>query len=501
MFPLAHVGGAGPGGRDMTSLGVTDSNVPYNWHPAVHAEKFGETLHFFVIRFHEPLHSPIADQVRNLLQAAGIQFACEYVLFGWWDALVRVWLTAAAYNRLARLMMGDSTNVEDFQGFATSQVHYQWSGKEGDLLAHTADIPTAIAANAEAVELTAADPHHSREDIWDSLVESGLILPRSQPGTNGVKFYTTLQRTSQRLSVDEDVAAIERALAAAGMTASASLYVGAGHLANYMVRCVAECFEEVLDLVAAFDEKLGSTGLRPMTLLIANVNPRESDHVNEPEPLSLEENNDMEILGLPDSRPLVRLEPARRLALHGLIAKACRLPGADEPLRRKLLRILRASVLDDPVELREQLSFVLEFEFYFRTRMISEFTACFGNDWFNAIRSSCREDPHWSAHAEKMSVPIPKWTVGTYKFTALACCSFSPEFKAGIEKQLGADWSIETDSHLPIRNALSHSTLGERKDVNSFDAEWVDFLDRVMSATALCRRCMPDGAESKNLTL
>ena len=474
----------------------------YNWNPAVHAEKFGETLHFFLIRFHEPLHSPIEAQIRSLLEQAGIEFACEYVLFGWWDALVRAWLTPATYNRLAKLMVDKSTNnVESFLGFATNRIYYEWSELDGDLLAHSADMPTKIATNAEAIETTAAEPNHSRDAVWKALEKEKLILHRSPPGTKGVKFYTTLLRTDQRPTTDDDVAAIERALAAASMTESASLYVGAGHLADYMIRCAADRFDDVLDLVANFDEALKGTGLRPMTLLIANVSPRESDNVNEPEPLSLDENTDIEILALSDSEPLKRLDPGKRLALHGLIAKACRLPEGDEPLRRKLLRVLRASVLEDTTELREQVSFVLDFEFFFRTRLIAEFTACFGNDWFNVVKSKCEADPRWRAQAEKMSVPIPKWTVGTFKFTALACCSFSPEFKASIENQLGKDWGIETDNHLPIRNAISHGALAERKDVNSFEPEWVDFLDGVLRAIVLCRKCMPDDPDSTNVTL
>jgi hypothetical protein len=475
--------------------------VPYNWHPAVHGEKFGETLHFFQIRFHEPLHSPIGNQIRSLLQAAGIQFACEYVLFGWWDALVRVWLTPAAHNRLARLMNRSSANVESFQGFATSQIYYHWSGLQGNLLEHTPKIPTAIAANAAAIELTASEPHHSDEDAWANLVTDDLILKRDQTGTEGVKFYTALHRTDQRMSVEENLAAIDQSLAAAEMTGTASVYVGEGHLADYLIRCVAERFDEVLDLVARFDEELEGSGLRPMTHLIANVNPRESDHVNEPRPLSLEENRDVEILGLPDSKALVRLEPARRLALHGLIERACSLPAGDEKLRQTLLAILRASVLNNQAELREQLSVVVEFEFYFRTRMIAEFTACFGNDWFNTIRELCRKDPRWSDHAGQMSVPIPKWSVGTYKFTALACCSFSPEFKASIESQLGVEWSTATDEHLPVRNSVSHWTLAEEYDVNSFDPGWIDFLDRAMRAVALCRGCMPDEPDAAEITL
>lgn len=486
----------------MTSLGVTDSNAPYNWHPAVHTDKFGETLYFFLIRFREPMHRPVAEQIRSLLQAAGIQFACEYVIFGPWDGLVRVWITPAAYNRLVKLMRPPSShNVEDFQGFATSQIYYLWSERDDDLLTHDTDILTAITANTAAIESTATDPHHSRNDIWAALEQNGLIFPRSQPGNSGVKFYTALERTGQKLSVAEDVAAIKQALMASEMAESASLYVGAGHLANYMVRCVADGFDQVLDLVASFDEQLGSTRLRPMTLLIANINARESDHVNEPTPLTLEENNDMEILGLDDSGPLVRLQPNQRLALHGLIVKACSLPENDDVLRQKLLRILQASVLNNQVELREQLSFLLEFEFYFRTRMINEWTAHFGNDWFNVIKSKCEADPRWHNHAEKMSAPIPKWTIGTYKFTALACCSFSPEFKASIEKQLGDDWSVETDNHLPIRNEVSHAGLAERERIDSFDTEGVDFLDRVISATVLCRKCMPEDADSKILSL
>jgi hypothetical protein len=115
-----------------------NSDTPYNWHPAVHSVHFGETLYFVMIRLREPLHTPVATQIKHLLQTARIQYACSYPLFGWWDALVRVWLTPASYSRFARVLENSvNHNVANFRGFTTTNIRYLWSDSTKDLLTPT----------------------------------------------------------------------------------------------------------------------------------------------------------------------------------------------------------------------------------------------------------------------------------------------------------------------------------------------------------------------------
>src|ERR1700733_4392460 len=88
------------GGAPLAGLPVT----AINWHPLVHTNTYRESLYFFLIRYREPHYTPVASQLRRILAAAGVTHACEYTIFGYWDGLIRVWLSQSSHNRLLSLL-------------------------------------------------------------------------------------------------------------------------------------------------------------------------------------------------------------------------------------------------------------------------------------------------------------------------------------------------------------------------------------------------------------
>jgi|GEM_PF-2652122 len=479
----------------------------YNWHPAVHSRHYEETLCFVMIRLHEPLHRPVADQVQDVLKAAEIKHACAYPLFGPWDALVRAWLTEPSYLRLLQILqdsvdLKSDHNIDEFRGFTASEIRYFWNGSDSNLLAPNKAIRTAITSNIGAIERVAENPDSPDFGTWTQLQEEGLLFPRPSMPEGGVKFYTCLERTSDKLAPKKEVEAIMEAMASSPIDSSgipmierSTLYCGSGPLADYLVRSVADDFDDILALAVSFDRHLARTGLRPMTLLVANPGAvSESDHINDRRHFTPTDRSTCELLELEEE---LFGEITHRQELNALVVEACELAEKDEHLRGIHLRILRATALNDQDELQSSLSYLLNFEPVFKKRLIREFFEVFGEDWLTQIRDICASSDDYKEHATtEMSKNLLGWSLGTFLVTARAIAKLHPGFRGRLATQLGDNWDAGTEDLVELRNDLAHGRVYEMSSLDSYDADRVDYLQRTMKAAVFWWR-IRNGLENR----
>lgn len=509
------------------TLTKPNRSAAYNWHPAVHAEHFEENLTFVMIRLHEPLHRPVAEQVRALLEASNIEYACAYPLFGWWDALIRVWLTVPARKRLAESLAKSAEhksaehNIEDAQSFTTSEIRYLWRGTADNLLAPGKDFRALIATNSSKLDAVATNPEETGTAAWWHLEKEKLLFRRPTMPDRGVKFYTALTRTSEPSPVRQEIDAIIRAMDStplgdgkATMSTRSSLYCGSGELAaSYLVRCVANKFDDVLALAESFDMHLEKTRLRPETWIVANPSAVfESDYANNPRHLNQGDDKTAGLLDIPP-KTLAKLSASDRRVLNDLAVEACELADADGDLRQTLLAILRASASNDRKGIRDALSFLApEFEPEFKKRLMQEFADMYGEkDWLPTIRLMCAKSKNWHSHAkEQMSEPPRRWTLGSYVKTAQAVASIDQKFRGWLATRLGRDWSTESNSAVCLRNDYTHGRVYEmprydlydeiwkgEEDLDLREEKWVDYLKRTMKAAVFSSRIRDKSGRTK----
>lgn len=482
----------------MAARSVRTAVVQYNWHPAVH-KHFDEKLYFIMIRLREPLHRPVAHQIRGLLEAANIEYACEYSIFGWWDALIRVWLNPVSHDRLLRVLDPPTSenNIDRMLHFTATDIRYLWTGSEKNLIVRDKDILEQITTHTEDIDFTATNFSHTEAKRWDALREAGLLIERNTPEAGGVKFYMALDQTdASKMSPEEEIRAILNALKSSGMSKLSSLYVGDGRLADYLVRSVARTYGDVLKLAASFDEHLHDTRLRPMTLLIANTDAQESDQINSTKPISHIDDNILELLGLDDPACLEALAVADRMALHELMVQMYELATADGPLRTILREILVAAIRDDPSDRREfqkALSFMLEFEVYLTEYIDQLLSDTYGKGkWLPRLRETCRESTiqKWKNHAKEMDKDVAKWSLGTFIHTAQAASKFAPYFAKQATQTLGRNWSGRAFAVLDLRNDVAHGRLHKIKYLNRFSDPFVSaFLRELIDAAEFWSLC------------
>jgi hypothetical protein len=288
------------------------------------------------------------------------------------------------------------------------------------------------------------------------------------------------------------------------MAERSTLYCGAGTLANYLVRCVADSYDDVLALAESFDKHLRETHLRPMTLLVANPGAsRESDNVNDTLHLTTLDSNLAEMLGLDKPEALAKLPTEQRHQLHQLSTTACELSGDDDIVEEMLLRMLRATAENDRSEFQASLSFLLDFEPIFKVALIRAFAKILGNNWLPTLKAYCKSKPKWRKHAEKMLMKLNEWTLGTFIFTARAAEDMEPKFRGWLEHRLGEDWNSKVDTLVELRNDLAHGRVHSLEPLDVYDEPLKSFLPRAMDSAVFWRRCQlgtEDNAEDQDDT-
>ena len=465
----------------------------YNWHPAIHVD-YDETLYFVLLRLKKPLHQPISDQVRDLLDRADIRFACEYSIFGYWDALIRVWLTHGGYERLYRLL-GQMHARDDvvFETFAASEIRYLWNESNPGNLLGDVSVRKALLTHKRDIDTAVKTPEALDAAKWTELKDAHLVIPRREviSDPEHIKFYIALERVGSDVPAHGELDAVLSAIAECDVLDFTSLYVGKAWFAAYLIRCVSPTYRGVLDFSKLLDIKLRHTPLRPMTLLIANLDALESDRVNDSRSLSRRAEQTLELLGVENNpATFTNLNSHDWDALAELVESAHQLAGDDESTLRRMLAILRACMKDDHDELASALAFLPDSESFLAEYAVRSWALTIGNHWFNELKrqfSSGGSDLQRSA--DEIQKPKDKWTAGSYAHFAVNTASFHSLFDARLKRELSVDWKAQMLSYADLRNHPAHGKLRALGHVDTFrQAPLRSLLDELLDVTALCSR-------------
>ena len=109
-------------GASLQSVGVGDPRI--NWHPLVH-QRFDEDLYFVVFRLAQS--TDVLSTLDDLVQEAGVNAYCSYVVFGHFDALLRAWLTPPHWQRLLRVVSRYRERIPEIRYLKAGGIRYLWS--------------------------------------------------------------------------------------------------------------------------------------------------------------------------------------------------------------------------------------------------------------------------------------------------------------------------------------------------------------------------------------
>jgi hypothetical protein len=453
----------------------------FNWHPKVHAHE-DEVLWFFLVRFVDPTADAVDALLKKGLERAGLMHSCTYALYGYWDGLLRVWMTVGAKRKFLR-MMKDKPNefgVADIRDFEVASMYYLWNDRDADLL-DDAQGPSLERLNAfqEKVREVRGAVERLSADDRDRLRANHLLIERPTWPSGEIKLYIALDYTSTTTVRDDlEVSLVRQAIDRAGLMESCSLYGGAG-FTRYLIRCIATDYAAVLRQTQTFYgelHKLNEQGLplRPTTFVIIQAS-EESDNLNVFESLSSPDEVTAQRLALSaDGRDSFKgLSDAERARVHDLLVKIDELSLSDPRLTDALLQLLRGSVEDDYTAVIASLWFLIDLEWLFRQYAIRSWARRYGrDDWFGALRSEfgsrLKELPGIDAI---ISISPAEWNFGQVHRLAVASAEVDAQYGSLVDGQLGSNWQGRFRGLIDLRNLAAHGTI-RSLDLNDLTGTW-----------------------------
>ena len=464
-----------------------ESGTEYNWHPQVHTH-MGEELWFFLIRFKDPTVGAVEDQLRAVLNEAGIVHACRYTLYGFWDGLVRAWMTEAMTRRFLRLVKDRRVElgIDDVRPFEVTELHYLWRG-DPNLLESGPSIEK-LNAFEEAIEAVRGDASLLQPKVREDLIGNKLLIKRPPVSSTGVKLYVTLGHTaSSSFTQDQEVEHMLRAIQAAGFAEHCSLYVG-HRFARFFLRCSAKDFDsahelnEQLYLQLRDLHKIG-LALRPMTFMIINAS-AESDNLNCFGSLSRVDESTAERLELTalGRRRFGTMSQPQRARYHELVLRIDSLSLSDERLSPKLTGFLRACIEEDIDGVNASCAFVFDFEWLFHQYMLRVWGSQYGSDWISELSTRIAAlNPPGGVPGGLQSSPA-EWTFGAvHKFAELSGLA-DPDIQDALVRDLGADWHGRVKALVEIRNFAAHSKARRVAQLSNLSGQWGRQVEEIINS-------------------
>lgn len=463
-------------------------SAAYNWHPLVH-KYYQESLYFYLVRLVNTRSPSISEQAATLLRTAGVRNVCQYAVYGPSDILIRAWVNAKIHRKVLEILERERLEgtVSAFTHFEATHLAYLWHDPERDLLSADPDIQRLIRASDELVRRTAL---HSEEielapGTEEELLPLVIRRPDHRPGQ--VKFYIALSSSGRDFGADADLwPRVLDAVRRAGLSDRASLYGGYGPYASFMVRAVADDYHDVDQWAQRLDDALSTLPLRPETLLLADLDSIESDNINHFGVLSVPTERSSDFLGYESDAALAELSESQLVDVNRLTAEAISMSRNDDELGARLARVIRACVDGDDIQLRRELSFLLDVEWLLASYMKRLWAECSGPDWIKVFAAGLQT---MGMDEEAGLIAQPKtWTLNDVIRLARASADVSQEVNVRLAAVLGNEWKQDLTRLRDLRNNFAHGRMSPESGIDNLSGAWGQQVREAMAAATLHRR-------------
>lgn len=450
----------------------------YTWDPAVH-DHFEENCWFYILRASDAewtikLHSALEAK----LAEADVPGVTSYGLYGYYDALIRVWATEGIRRRVMRTFRSLAAVIEDIGEFRADHVTSTFATDHPNKETIYSLIPQIDQVqDAEAQAKYSASANES----FDKLLANSII--HEVPPDSGVKFLMPLRRVADRQSLQADQEA-QKLLASCQRSEiqAVSVYSGIGSFVH-LIEGIKPSFEDLLPALLGVHETAQSVGLRTMTFPVANF-----PFLNESDVLSSRPSHQIPVstglaqealqaLRLQDDQVVLQgLTPQQLTAFLSLYTRFKAEFGTTGQWKR-MSGILRASLLGEREELGDLLSFLTYIESDLRALLPRLLAREIGSRWYDALTSET-----------SLTGNVVEWTLRQY-MDALRWANerSSDGVGAFLEPHLGESWTSGLRKVQDLRNEYAHGRLLTYPTFTTFDSDWGRVLDRVFEAAKVSK--------------
>jgi len=454
--------------RSFQATNIRDAR--YVWDPAVHAH-LREHCSYILVRL---ASTDLRGAERSLsahLQRAGIRAYCTYVLYGYYDFLIRAWMTPQKREQLIQQVTRDK-HLDTLDEFRVDAAHFTWSpvsmlGRKSleRLMEEIGEVAEYLQASSRDVP----EPTKAIEELKEAQLLHVLPGLNSDKFPDPVKVYIALNRTTAEKSFgDERDRLIAYIAEFSGELFNVSVYEGAG-FAQYLIKGVVPTYGDVLPTLSNLTERLEPLKLRTSTYLIANGDAYESDHIDLGwEDLDLSLSRLAELLGGEASRRLGALDKPTRQVVSRVFDTYSRDLLATS-FEKYFLDLLRHRIGDPEVILGESMSWVIRLELYVREMSVRLWSSTLGKKtWRDRVQAA----------ADKSGIPLggpPEACTLKGALRVTAALVQAGELSAHqVSQSLGEHWRerLLPNEVSELRNRVAHGEFFRQDYEQEFLKDW-----------------------------
>ena len=442
------------------------------WHPDIH-RCYGEDLVFFLIAaatYDNWFKLEVEQQIRRM----DVQGWCMYELYGFYDLLVRAWMSPDQRQGFLDAMRGK--HVLDIAEFLVSDVDYLWSPEFQQNPHMTREVLQKYPAKRLA-QLQVKEPDEAEVS---SLKREAVILKSARISTDmafdGIKFYMCLNYPvpANQHEVKNEIKSYLRNMDRPFK--DVSIYTGFG-FARFLIKGIAP-YQRVYDIsefALSLMSRFRLIRMKSTTSLIASPRVFESDNVHfgrSVETIAGEVQRDIvEELSVAHKAIASLGKFERRLVEDKY--EQLRNSGALSAHKGILVPLFQAFIERDPDKVKRNLILFLEFERDFRTFSCRLMAETFGDQWAKT------DFPRLRDSAEVMQDKIDLLTLHDW-ISILGKIDAEQKTVSGI---LGPTWEKIIRTGTNLRNQFAHARLddplGMWDSIVDFLAEFLPIYDLI----------------------
>lgn len=445
------------------------------WDPSVH-KYYGEDLSFVVLKLE---HSPadIYSDVRPFVERAGIRSFSVYRLYGYYDALLRIWAPRPVVQDFLATLQRDF-QCQVAHDFLCHRAYFDdWSehrDRTDDryLSQYEADIEAVLRGTVSPRELQQAVVRLKDASLLHHMDPNTAFLPSDGPT---IKVYCALSRrsgTSNNLTGEiRQIREITRQVTGIKVK---SLYFGGGAggpdvILEGLIR--SRDYPLLDGWINEFYQSLTAHGryFRPMTLFVADADAREGDVID----LAGFELGDRarrlrRIVNKEYAGYLNQLTTQEVMQVLEVYDKYRR-DFVGTTFERFFLGILEARLGTELELLEEKLTYLQRLERWLREVLEHKILpdALGRREWFGVVAGMIQDAPDeavpspisGSVKDGDSELPSRKLTLGQYARVLRRLLKEGRVSQQSMENALGPGWQARLTSAADLRNAWAHGSL------------------------------------------
>ena len=440
------------------------------WHPLIHEQLYNENCYYFLLRLRDPIE--LVSQLQRLVLQAQIISSCIYVIYGNYDVLVRLWATHEKRNRFVSVLSQRQTIIDEVQEFQAKQIDYVWVDD-----AHLPLEPSRLSAYKSKIDRLCRQVLNQApmdNTVLDELINVGLVHRLPQSPKPSIKFYIALQRQAGLMEPRIESAFVRQVVRSPfNDINNISLYTGLG-FATYLIKAVTHDYYTIYSWISHLQDQLSQLQLRPLTMVIANQDAPESDHVDvEWSEFGTSLLAISAALGPESNAAISKLDHAGRKDIAEFFEGFAYLLGT--PFESLLLGMIYARILPSRRVMNQTLSALSLFENLLRQYLVDLWTRNFGRQsWFQRLQefaTECGLDPTKN--------PVTSYTLHDLEVMANYTGTLNERVARELADSLGDDWAVRIRAIVPIRNAVTHGKIFEVSRDDYFRDEWPSVANSV----------------------